>query len=205
MKKVLAIALVLCLVVGAVFASKGDMRVGGQLGYTKMFSNQKEGPDSKNYWQVKGSLGGFSFAVDALYNVADEISVKAALGLVIPGGKPYGAFYTCVDGDKTEVSKGEFDYETPVQFSAYIGGQYAFAITKEFKIAAGAGLDVILGKDSKDDDAKLVMMLGARYSVFFVSTDEDLKETRKSCKDLGLYFFHLDTGLNIFAGCTYKI
>ncbi|MBO4279571.1 MAG: hypothetical protein J5891_07160, partial [Spirochaetales bacterium] len=61
MKKVLAIALVLCLVMGAVFAAKGDIKVGAQLGYTGAFYNEKLSADSDNWMQVKASVGGFGF------------------------------------------------------------------------------------------------------------------------------------------------
>ncbi len=224
MKKVFAIALVLCLVMGAVFAAKGDIKVGGQLGYVGAYSNQKVAENSNNYIQTKANVGGFGFEVGGLYDVTDEISVKAELGLAF-FGKATGRVTTCIAGNKSTTDPVKSDEATPMRFTTYVGGQYAYAINKEFKVAGGAGLDIALGKESTADDAKTLfslgvgaeltgsyainknieVLLGARYSFFFVNSSETIKKAKKAAEDLGAKLTFNTSALRIFAGCTYKI
>ncbi len=223
MKKVLAIALVLCLVMGAVFAAKGDIKVGGQLGFVDSFARIKASYDENTYSITKHSVGGFGLELEGLYDVTDEVSVKAALGLSFFGkGKTKAT--ECVLGisESTEVKDDEAQ---PMKFSAYLGGQYAFEVSKEIKISAGAGLEMVLGKIDSDDDAKnlfslgvgaevagsyainknIDVLLGARYSFFFVNSNEDIKDFKTIVEDGGGKFSFNTSALRIFAGCTYKI
>ena len=224
MKKVLAIALVLCLVMGAVFAAKGDIKVGAQLGYVGGFSRQKVS-EGNDYMKVKASVGGFGFEAAGLYDVTDEVSVKAAFGLVFFGKNAKVTVNTHIEGLPDSTDSDTVEVDAPVQFSFYLGGQYAFEVTKEIKVAAGAGLDLTFGKDSKDDDAKsslslglgaevtgtyainknIDVLLGARYSFYFVDTDENLKKEKEAYEALGAKFSYSSSALRIFAGCTYKI
>ena len=225
MKKVLAIALVLCLVMGAVFAAKGDIKVGAQLGYGVGFANVKTSeevaPGVKASIVSKGHAGGLYLTGVGLYDITDEVSVKAAIGI-----NTFGKMKTKVSvtvAGETVSDEQESPDTMPTDFSIYLGGQYAFAVTKEIKIAAGAGLDMAIGKTSKADDAKtncsigigaevigsysinkqLDVNIGARYSFYFIDTDENLKETRKYYRDNGGSY--TETALRIFASATYKI
>ena len=221
MKKVLTIALVMCLVLGAAFAAKGDIKVGGQLGYVGGFATEKLSQDS-DYLRAKISVGGFGFEITGLYGVTDEISVKAALGLAF-FGKATTRTTICVGGNVTNLDPEKDDKSSPMKFSMYCGGQYAFEVSKEIKVAAGAGLDMAIGKESTADDAKtlfslglgaevtgsyainknLDVLLGARYSLYFINSSESLKEAREDAKELGAKLSFNSSALRIFAGCTY--
>ena len=223
MKKVFAIALVLCLVMGAVFAAKGDIKVGAQLGYVNGFYGVKTYADSDNYMKITGSAGGFGFEAAGLYDVNDAVSVKAALGLSF-FGKPKLKETLCIAGH-AETEETTEDEKMPMRFSAYVGGQYAFEVSKQIKVSVGAGLDMSIGKLDNDDDAETLfslgiggevagsyavnknieVLLGARYSYYFVNSCKTLDESKKDAEDLGYKFSFNSSALRIFAGCTYKI
>ena len=226
MKKAFAIALLMILVVVSAFAAKGDIMVGAQLGYACSFVRMKTSiniPElGKETDTTTLSNAGFGFAAVAQYAVTDEVAARVEFGLDVPGKKENWKDIHKYDGG-SDSDSGSYDVDEPVRFSAFLGGLYAFEISKEIKIAAGAGLDMAIGKTSKADDAKtncsigvgaevigsysinkqLDVNIGARYSFYFIDTDENLKEVRKYYRDNGGSY--TETALRIFAGATYKI
>lgn len=226
MKKVLAIALVLCLVVGAAFAAKGDIKVGGQLGFgfdwTKVHVHTDLGGGASADYTMKVRNSGLYFNATGEYDVTDAIGVKAEIGLMTMGKQ---SVYERTEitgfptGEETVTDKNA----TPMNFTFYLGGQYAFEVSKGINVAAGAGLDIMMGKQDSSDDAKsntrigvgieavgsyainknINVTLGAKYSIYFANTNEDIKKAFKDAKDAGGSVFQ--SGLKIFAGCTYTL
>ncbi|MBO4424090.1 MAG: hypothetical protein J5768_01115, partial [Spirochaetales bacterium] len=49
----------------------------------------------------------------------------------------------------------------------------------------------------------LDVLLGARYSLYFINSSESLKEAREDAKELGAKLSFNSSALRIFAGCTY--
>lgn len=214
MKKVFAIILIVCLAVGVAFAAeKGDFKVGGQLGYGGDFISLKY--DSNNY--TKTSNGGFYFAALADYALTDEISVKAEMGLNTMGkaktsGKLLGI---SADGPASESS--------PIQFSIYAGAAYNINVSKEFTLQAGAGLDMMIGKLSKDDDAKtnaaiglgfefggeyevaknVGIIFGGRFGWHFINTNEDIDDAITAADDNDVKVGH--TSFKAYAGVSYSL
>ncbi len=202
-KKVFAIVLIVCLAVGVAFAEKGDIKVGAQAGYANELVSAK-------YAEEKGKLvsNGFYAAVSGEYDVTDEIGVKLEAGIDTMGT------WKDDSGDSTTA---------PVNFSFYLGGQYAFEITDEISVAAGLGADMMLGKQfNKDNDyeninarigvgAEVVgsyaiakdidINLGARYGIYFINTDSEGMINFLKDHDYKIF----QSGLKIFAGATYAL
>ena len=214
MKKALAIALVLCLVLGAAFAAKSALKVGAQLGYGGSSLKFTDKDDSKCY--IKISDGGFYFAGTVEFAFADELSAKAEVGMILMG-KAKGTIH---DGGLSYNWTAE--EKMPAQFSLYAGAQYCFEISKEFCVHAGAGFDVLMGKLDKDTENtfnaamglgleavgayhindKLTATFGGKFAWHFINTNKDLDDF---IKDIGDSTKTSNIGFQVFAGVTYAL
>ena len=221
MKKVLAIVLVLCLVLGAAFAAKqGDVKVGAQLGYG---SDSIKLTYSDNTYATTNN-GGFYFAATGEYYFSEALAGKAEFG-VNTMGKASGK------GSVAGISKTSTASESsPMQFSAYVGTEYGIEISKEMNIALGIGWDMMIGKASKADDAKtnaamglgfeavgayavnknIAVTLGAKFGWHFINTDDQIKKDLSNVNSI-LDLFGAGnvkvghTSFKIFAGVTYAL
>lgn len=212
MKKVLAIALVLCLVLGAAFAAKSSLKAGAQLGYGGFSMRFTDKDDSKNY--IKISDGGFYFAGTFEFGFTDELSAKAEVGMILMGKS------------KGTIHAGGISYTwnaeeaMPVQFSMYAGAQYAIELSKEFSLNLGAGFDILMGKLDKDTEdtfnaamglgfeavgayqinKQLAATFGGKFAWHFINTNKDLDDF---IHDFGDQIKTTSLGYQFFAGVTY--
>ena len=212
MKKVLAIALVLCLVLGSAFAAKSAVKVGAQLGYGGFSMKFTDKEDSKNY--IKISDGGFYFAGTAEFEFSDGLAAKAEVGMILMG-KSKGSIHA---GGLSY--NWEADENMPAQFSLYAGAQYAIELSKEFFLNLGAGFDVLMGKLDKDTEdtfnaamglgleavgayninKNMAVTFGGKFAWHFINTNKDLDDF---VKDIGDTTKTTSTGFQFFAGVTY--
>ena len=208
MKKVFAIVLIVCLAMTAVFADKGDFKVGAQVGMGFDFI---KGTINSTSTTVATSNKGFYFAGAAEYEFADNIALKAAIGANLMG-KPS---ITTTIGSNSGTLEGE---KEPGKFSLYVGGQYNIEVSKQIDVRLGAGFDMLSGKFADDEDGSNAAMglglesviafkveknfsidLGIRFSMYFINTNSDYKDYIKN------YDKYSNTALKIFAGATYTL
>ena len=212
MKKVFAIVLIVCLAMTAVFADKGDFKIGAQVGLGLDSSTAKKTVATVET-TTKTSNSGFYFAAAAEYEFADNIALKASAGLNL-----FGKAKTSTSGAGASLS-GSNDENTPANFSLYVGGQYAIEVNKKLDLNIGAGLDLMSGKLSKDDDAKsntriglgietviryavqdnLAIDFGTRFGIYFANTNSDVKDI------IDAFDSYSNLGVKIYAGATYSL
>ena len=213
MKKVFAIVLIVCLAMTAIFADKGDFKVGAQAGYGTSNLSIKYNDD--NFVNV--SNGGFYFAGTAEYGLSDAFAGKVEFGINTMGepkasGKVLGASY---NKSYTEAS--------PLQLSAYLGLQYNIEVSKDLDLGIGAGWDMLIGKVSSDDDAKtnaamgvgfevvaaykmnkqLALTFGTKLGILFINSDDDIDDTYTTFADNDCKV--KQTAIKFFAGITYSL
>ena len=213
MKKVFAIVLIVCLAMTAVFADKGDFKVGAQVGLgTYALSVTK---DSNNY--VKSNNSGFYFAGTGEYFFSDAFAGRFEFGLNTMGKAKSAASIAGIS------TSGTADEASPAMLSAYVGAEYGFELSDTFDLLVGAGWDMMIGKESNADDAKtnaamgiglevvcalelqknLDLTFGAKYGIFFVNTDDDIADAystfaENDCKVSNSAF-------KVFVGVTYTL
>ena len=135
--------------------------------------------------------------------------------------------------DSSESEDSTATDSTPVNFTAYLGGEYNFEVNDEIGVGVGLGIDMMLGKQSAESDDKangrigvgmkavgkyainkqFEVSLGAKYSIYFINTGSEteatipymIKATEETAKLSGASFSHFQSGLKIFAGCTYTL
>lgn len=213
MKKVFAIVLIVCLAMTAVFADKGDVKVGAQLGFGSSSLSIKYNDDNN----VTVGNGGFYFAGTAEFGLSDAFAGKVEFGINTMGkpkasGKVLGASYS-----KT------YDEASPLQLSAYFGLQYNIEVSKDLDLGIGAGWDMMIGKVSNDDDAKTNAAMGAGFEVvaaykmnkstaltfgtklglLFINTDDDIDDAYTTFADNDCKVSQ--TALKFFAGLTFAL
>ena len=213
MKKVFAIVLIVCLAMTAVFADKGDFKVGAQVGVgTENLSITK---DSDNY--VKVSNAGFYFAGTGEYFFSDAFAGKIEFGLNTMGKAKSAGKALSIAFDNTA------DDPSPAMLSAYVGAEYGIELSKTFDLYIGAGWDMMIGKESNADDAKtnaamglgvelvgalelqknLDLTFGVKYGLFFVNTDDDLADAYSTFADNDCKV--RNSSFKFFAGITYSL
>ncbi len=216
-KRLFAIVLIVCLTVGVAFAAKGDFKVGAQAGFGTDRIRFKNTYGSDTTGTIKSYNNGFFFVATGEYDVTDEIGVKVEAGILTMGTNKTRTVIKDYDVDETIEGS-----EAPVNFSFYVGGQYSFSITEDICVAAGAGVDMMLGKTYKEADKgngrigvgveavgsyaiskNIGVTLGARYSIYFINTNKDDAQNIEDWRDAGSKV--LQSGLKIFAGCTYTL
>lgn len=211
MKKVFAIVLIVCLAMTAVFADKGDFKVGAQVGLGTDSTTAKVTVGVAT--TTKTSNSGFYFAAAAEYEFADNIALKASAGLNL-----FGKAKSTTSGSGASIS-GTADDNTPANFSLYVGGQYAIEVNKKLDLVLGAGMDLMSGKLSKDDDAKsntriglgieaviryavqdnFAIDFGTRFGIYFANTNSDVKDMIDACDS------YSNLGVKIYAGATFTL
>ena len=218
MKKVIIITLMACLVLGAAFAD--GLKVGAQGGYG--LDTIKLTYSENTYAVTK--KGGFYFAGTAEYDFSDSFAGKVEFGINTMG-KAKGT------GSIAGVSKtSEASESSPIKFSAYVGGEYALELSKEFNLLIGAGWDMMIGKESNDDDAKtnaamglgleavgaysvnknVAVTFGAKFGWHFINSDDQIKEDLSDVNSILDLFGAGDvkvghTSFKFFAGITYAL
>ena len=215
MKKVLAIVLVLCLVLGAAFAAKSSgIKVGAQLGYGGFSLKFSDKDDSNTY--IKLSDGGFYFAGTVEFAFAEELSAKAEVGMILMGKANASIHAGGISYNWTA------DDKMPAQFSMYAGAQYCIEVSKEFCVDLGVGFDVLMGKMDKDTDDtfnaamglgleavaayhvndQITVTAGGKFAWHFINTNKDLDDF---IHDIGDSTKTSSTGYQIFAGIKYAL
>lgn len=220
-KKTIAIALVLVLVVGSVFAgssvfnkkSTPDTKVGLQLGYggRSITVNVKGGSSStKSNYKNNGFYAATSFE----FGVAKNLSVKVEAGLNTMGSTSYK---TSVGGASWGSSSKKDD--APINFTVFAGPMYNLALNKELSLNLGGGLDVMIGKLSASEDAKvnaafglgaeagisyainkqISIIAGGKFGWHFLNTNDDIQENLSSDNHSTTNFSYKG-----FAGATYS-
>ena len=213
MKKVFAIVLIVCLAMTAVFADKGDFKVGAQAGYGTLALSIKK--DSNNY--ITANNGGFYFAGAAEYAFSDAFAGKVELGLNTMGkAKSTGA----IAGIS---SSGTASEASPIQFSVYFGAQYNIEVSKDLDLGLGAGWDMMIGKESSDDDAKTnaamgvgfevvaaykmnkstALTFGTKLGLLFINSDDDIDDAYATFADNDCKV--RQTSIKFFAGLTFAL
>ena len=135
MKKAFIILVMALVVFSASASAKGDIKVGGQVGYEHQSTVFSAGSMSSNY-----TASGVLISATGQYYLSDDISIKAEAGLTI-NGRPSIIIKAY---DEKEIQTGKSN--TPVHFAGYIGGVYDLQLTKEVSLGIGAGLDVLAGR-----------------------------------------------------------
>ena len=211
-KKVFAIVLIVCLVLGAAFAKKGDFKLGGQLGIGVVTEKAKQKIVTVDTTTTT-SNSGFYFAVAGEFEFADNIAIKGEVGMNLLGKATVKA---TAEGHTETATASE---KSPALFAMYVGGQYNIEVNKSINIAIGAGFDMLSGKMDNSDDAEkntklglgiesivafklqdnFTLDLGARISFFFANTKKDYSDAVKSLDS------YSSTALKFFAGATFAL
>lgn len=220
-KKVLVIALVLVLAVSSVFAGSlftakksSNVKLGAQLGYgARSVTAALKDTSSKtsyNYLNM-GFYGAFTFE----YAMNNNLSLKAEAGVNTMGkAKTTGTLAGVAITPKTASSN------TPVNFTVFAGALYNIPLNKELSIYAGGGVDMMIGKLSANDDAKVnaaiglgaeagvsyaidknwAVNAGGKFGWHFLNTNDDVADLSSSDK-------HSITNLSykFYAGVTYAL
>ena len=220
MKKVFAIVLIVCLAMTAVFADKGDFKLGAQVGL---------GTDAIKLTQSdsiysKTNNSGFYFAGTGEYFFSDAFAGKVEFGINTMGK------------GKTVVNVGSLSYDgtasdaSPLQLSAYVGGEFNIELSKTFDLLIGAGWDMMIGKESNADDAKtnaamglgleaigalelskgLDLTFGVKFGAYFVNSDDQIKKDLQNINSVLSYLGTDDvkvghSSFKFFAGITYAL
>lgn len=152
-KKIFVIVLIVCLTFGMAFAAKkADIKVGAQVGYGSATAKTSYSNSTYKYQQ-----GGLYIAANAEYEIKENIAVKAGLGIntfsAAKGSVKIGS------GDWHSYSATDLD-NIPMQFLISVAPVYNYELNKEVTISGAAGLELMLGKESKATDAKTKMEFG---------------------------------------------
>ncbi len=195
MKKVFAIALLLCLVLGAAFAAKGKAEVGAQLGYGNEFTqieyNTKPvGSGAAVDEKTVYTQGAFYFAATGAYGITEDVALKAEFGINTMGKMKS---QVSVNGENSPVLTA--DDPTPINFNLYLGAEYEIDFTKELSLCTGLGVDMMFGKEtglSNDEsngrigigfelvgkyaiNKNIKINLGGKFAVHFLNTGDKTK------------------------------
>ncbi len=214
-KKVVVIALVLVLAVGSVFAAKksADIKVGAQLGYGGRSVTLSGKGDIKDY-KLNSKNGGFYGAFTFEMGLTDDLSIKAEAGINAMGK------------EKVKNTLGKYSHElnasdnSPVSFTLFAGAMYNMELSKELTMSFGAGVDMMMGKLSSDEDAKsntaiglgaeagvayainnqISITGGAKFGWHFINTNPDVEDYKE-----GDTYKTSNVSYKFFAGVTYAL
>ena len=238
MKKVFAIALVLCLILGAAFAAKSKIEVGVQVGYGNEYTQLERVwktisvPSASDSRMVAISQGAFYAAITGSFGVAEDIAIKAEVGI-----NTMGRLKEQLTLNGTSGGVVTYENPTPMNFNFYLGGEYNIDFSSGFGIAAGLGLDIMYGKEAPFENEapngrigfaveaigkyeiskNIKINLGGRFAVHFLNTGDTSKATIakyiKELKDwvdtpevgVSKSFSHFQGGFAVFAGVTYSL
>lgn len=193
-KKAIAIALVLVVALGSVFAAKGSLfasksvpsnKVGVQLGYGARFVSAKI-PEVKTEGQTNNN--GFYAAGTFEFGISKDVAIKLEGGINTMGQKT-----------STYILNGTTVYSTentPVSFTLYAGAMYELPLNNELSFNVGGGVDMLIGKVSSAEDADLnasiglgleaglsfdvskqvSIVAGGKFGWHFINTNDDVQD-----------------------------
>lgn len=208
MKKAFIILVMALVVFSASASAKGDIKVGGQVGYEHQSTVFSAGSMSSNY-----TASGVLISATGQYYLADDISIKAEAGLTI-NGRPS----IIIKAYDEEIQTGKSN--TPVHFAGYIGGVYDLQLTKEVSLGIGAGLDILAGRivsyeevsedfdpnvgiglgveavGSYEVNRQLRVTLGGRFAWHFINTSKAYAEIKEDLEgNLNQFAFQITAGV----------
>lgn len=202
-KKAIAIALVLVVALGSVFAAKGSLfasksvpsnKVGFQLGYgARSFTVTEKATGSNIGVNVKNS--GFYAAGTFEFGVSKDVSLKVEAGVNTMG---QSTTTTKISGNKWSTPKKAND-NTPVNFTVFAGAMYVLPLNDKLSLDLGAGMDVMIGKLSSSENAKTnaAFGLGAEAGVSF-SVDKNISVVGGG--KFGWHFFNSNDDVQEYSG-----
>lgn len=202
-KKAIAIALVLVVALGSVFAAKGSLfasksvpsnKVGVQLGYgARSFTVTEKATGSNIGVNVKNS--GFYAAGTFEFGVSKDVSLKVEAGVNTMG---QSTTTTKISGNKWNTPKKAND-NTPVNFTVFAGAMYVLPLNDKLSLDLGAGMDVMIGKLSSSENAKTnaAFGLGAEAGVSF-SVDKNISVVGGG--KFGWHFFNSNDDVQEYSG-----
>ena len=210
MRKALVLLAIMSLVIGFAFADgKGDMKVGGRLGYGQETINAAIGSQKAVVlYQSFDAAGSFE------YGFTDNIYAKAELGINTMG-----------HAKVRESSETTTSTATPPNFTMYLGAEYVYDINDKFSVGGGLGLDAIMGQyivvtDDEDQfdlrlgvgaeavgavkvSSEIAVLIGARFSWLFARTNEQNNASFDAIRDAGGSVFCYN--FKAFVGMTYSL
>lgn len=202
-KKAIAIALVLVVALGSVFAAKGSLfasksvpsnKIGVQLGYgARSFTVTEKATGSNIGVNVKNS--GFYAAGTFEFGVSKDVSLKVEAGVNTMG---QSTTTTKISGNKWNTPKKAND-NTPVNFTVFAGAMYVLPLNDKLSLDLGAGMDVMIGKLSSSENAKTnaAFGLGAEAGVSF-SVDKNTSVVGGG--KFGWHFFNSNDDVQEYSG-----
>lgn len=202
-KKAIAIALVLVVALGSVFAAKGSLfasksvpsnKVGVQLGYgARSFTVTEKATGSNIGVNVKNS--GFYAAGTFEFGVSKDVSLKVEAGVNTMG---QSTTTTKISENKWSTPKKAND-NTPVNFTVFAGAMYVLPLNDKLSLDLGAGMDVMIGKLSSSENAKTnaAFGLGAEAGVSF-SVDKNISVVGGG--KFGWHFFNSNDDVQEYSG-----
>ena len=157
-KKAIAIALVLVVALGSVFAAKSslfasksvpDTKIGVQMGYgARSFTLTEKATGAKNSLNVKNS--GFYAAGTFEFGVANNVALKVEGGI-----NTMGQSKSTANIAGSSIGSGTTSSEnTPMNFTVFAGVVYDLPLNNKLSLDLGAGMDVMIGKLGPSDSAK---------------------------------------------------
>ena len=197
-KKAIAIALVLVVALGSVFAAKGSLfasksvpsnKVGVQLGYGARFVSAKI-PDAKTEGQTNNN--GFYAAGTFEFGVSKNVALKLEGGVNTMGQRTS----TYILNGTTVYSGKKATENTPVNFTLYAGVMYELPLNNDLSFNVGGGVDMLIGKVSSAEDADLnasigfgleaglsfdvskqvSIVAGGKFGWHFINTNDDVQD-----------------------------
>ena len=187
MKKVIIIALMACLVLGAAFAD--GLKVGAQGGYGSFVTGMVDEDDAASYLMT--SQNGFYGAASLEFDATEALGLKAEFGVLAPSK----AYITVRNGkddkpETEEIPDGTIDLK-PI-FTGYLGLQFNADLAKTLTFTVDAGLDLFFAGEGDDFNlgigagAEVIssfnvsdnfsLNVGGKFGYYFFNTNEDLKE-----------------------------
>ena len=163
-KKAIAIALVLVVALGSVFAAKGSLfaaksvpsnKVGVQLGYgARSFTVTEKATGHNGSTNTVNS--GFYAAGTFEFGVSKNVSLKMEAGINTMGQ----AKTSTKVGDSKWSSAAKATENTPINFTVFTGVVYDLVLNDALSLDLGAGMDVMIGKLSASENAKVNAAFG---------------------------------------------
>ncbi len=220
-KKAIAIALVLVVALGSVFAAKGSLfasksvpsnKVGVQLGYgARSFTVNV--PDIKTTTNYLSS--GFYAAGTFEFGVSKNVALKMEAGINTMGKLKTTTKVGSLSNDSKTATEN-----TPVNFTVFTGVVYDLALNDKLSLDLGAGMDVMIGKLSSSENAKtnaafglgaeagvsyaidknVSIVAGGKFGWHFLNSNDDVQDSSSSD-------YHKTTNLTykFFGGLTYSL
>ncbi len=156
MKRLIGIAIILCVAFGFAFAARGDLDVGVMIGYGKEFFNwnYKTIADSESTLYV----GGLNVNGTASYSLHNFAAVKVEVGINTMGD---AVLYNSTYKDGQTISS-----DVPANVNLYVGGESLFNLGRDFYLGTGVGLDAMYGRQLNLSTETESLRLGVGFELF---------------------------------------